>query len=699
MNPMHKIVPYAWGQVCGQCYSLQALIGLLLLCLLPRAALAVTELQGIEYSSLLGDRVQLQLEFSAPVLKPKSFTIDDPARIVLDFPGVKIGTTHRSQIIGLGVTHSLTMVEAADRVRVVVNLARSVPFKVRAEGNIVYVTISGSPVTAPLRSDIAASANRHLIKNIDFRRGDNGEGRAIISLSDAQTPVDIREESGHIVVDFINTILPSKFERRLDVLDFATPVKLIDTFAKDWNVRMVIIPTGTGYDYLSYQSEDTLVVELKPLIKHNKDLTERNESDYVGKKLSLSFQNIEVRAVLQLLADFAGFNLVTSDSVQGSVTLRLKKVPWDQALDIILKTKGLAMRRTGNIILVAPSEEIAAREEQELKAKKQIEELVPLRSEFIQVNFAKASTLADLIQAEGNSFLSPRGKVTVDERTNTLLVMDTADRLAEIRKLIAHLDVPVRQVLIESRIVIANINFSKELGVRFGVSKQENTGGAFNEVTTSGSLNGTTEIINGKSLELQDRLNVNFPVTTKDAARIALAFTKLPLGSLLELELSALQAEGRGKVISNPRVITSNNKEALIEQGTEIPYQQATSSGATSVSFKKAVLSLKVVPQITPDNRIIMDLTVNKDSVGTVFNGVPSINTRQVSTRVLVDNGQTVVLGGIYEQEQNRTSNRVPFLGDLPYVGALFRDKSEVNNKNELLIFVTPKIINEEVQL
>jgi type IV pilus assembly protein PilQ len=675
------------------------LIGLLLLCLLPCTALAVTKLQDIDYSSLPGKRVQIQLKFSAPISEPKFFAIDDPACIVLDFPGIKIGTTRRSQAIGLGVTRSLTMVEAADRIRVVINLVQSAPFEIRAEGNVVYVTVSGSPGISSLGPDTAASTEQHVIKNIDFRRGEDGEGRVIVSLSDAQTPVDIREEDGHIVVNFINTTLPNELERRLDVLDFATPVKLIDTFVKDRNVRMIITPTGAEHEHLSYQSEDTLVIELKPLVKQSKDLTKKNESDYVGKELSLNFQNIEVRAVLQLLADFAGFNLVTSDSVQGSVTLRLKNIPWDQALNIILKTKGLAMRRTGNVILVAPSEEIAAREKLELEARKQIEELVPLHSEFIQVNFAKASELASLIQAEGNSFLSPRGKVTMDERTNTLLIMDTADRLAEIRKLVTRLDIPVRQVLIESRIVIANSDFSKELGVRFGLSKRENTGGPFDEVVTSGSLDGTSQIVNREGLETQDRLNINFPVTKKNAARIALALTKLPLGNLLELELSALQAEGRGEVISNPRVITSNQKEALIEQGTEIPYQQATSSGATSVSFKKAVLSLKVTPQITPDNRIIMDLTVNKDSVGIIFNGVPSINTRQVSTRVLVDNGQTVVLGGIYEQQQNRNSNRVPFLGDLPYVGALFRDKSEINNKKELLIFVTPKIIKGEVQL
>jgi type IV pilus assembly protein PilQ len=696
---MHKIVPYAWGQACGQCYFLHALTGLLLLCLLPRAALAVTELQDIEYSSLSGKRVQLQLKFSALIPEPQFFAINDPACIVLDFPKVKIGAVHRSQAIGLGMTRSLTMVEAADRSRVVINLVQSVPFEIRAEGNVVYVTISGSPAITSLGSDTAASAEQHMIKNIDFRRGEEGEGRIIVSLSDAQTPVDIREEGGRIVVDFINTTLPHELERRLDVLDFATPIRLIDTFAKDRSVRMVVIPTGAEHEHLSYQSEDTLIVELKPLAKQKNEFAKKKKFGYSGEKLSLNFQNIEVRAILQLIADFTGLNLVASDTVQGSVTLRLKNIPWDQALDIILKTKGLAMRRTGNVILVAPSEEIAAREKLELEARKQIEELVPLRSEFIQVNFAKASDLASLIQAEENSFLSPRGKVTLDERTNTLLVMDTADRLAELRKLVARLDVPVRQVLIESRIVIANSDFSKELGVRFGLSKRDNTGGAFDEVTTSGSLDGTSQIINREGLELGDRLNINFPVTMKNAARIALAFTKLPLGNLLELELSALQAEGRGEVISNPRVITANQQEAVIEQGTEIPYQQATSSGATSVSFKKAVLSLKVVPQITPDGRIIMDLTVNKDSVGKVFNGVPSINTREISTQVLVDNGQTVVLGGIYEQEKNRASRRVPFLGDLPYVGALFRDKSEINNKKELLIFVTPKIIMEGIKL
>ncbi|GEM20537.1 type IV pilus secretin PilQ subfamily [Nitrosococcus oceani] len=597
------------------------------------------------------------------------------------------------------MTRSVTMVEAADRTRVVVNLVQSVPFETRVDKNFVYVTVNGFPAAASAEKSGAAPTGRHLIKNIDFRRGEAGEGRVIVSLSDIRTPVDIREEGKRIIVDFINTALPNELERRLDVLDFATPVKLVDTFTKNQNVRMVITPANVEHEYLSYQSDDTLVVELKPLTKKEKELARKKEFGYVGEKLSLNFQSIEVRSVLQLIADFTGLNLVASDTVQGSVTLRLKNVPWDQALDIILRTKGLAMRRMGNVVLVAPSQEIADREKLELEARKQVEELAPLGSEFIQVNFAKASNLAALIQSEENSLLSPRGHATFDERTNTLLVMDTADRLAALRKLVASLDIPVRQVLIESRVVIASSDFSRDLGVRFGLSGRGDTSGTFDQATTSGSLNGTTQIINRETLELQDRLNVNFPVTKKDAAKIALALTNLPLGALLELELSALQAEGRGEVISNPRVITSNQKEAIIEQGTEIPYQRASSSGATSVSFKKAVLSLTVTPQITPDDRIIMDLGVTKDSVGKVFNGVPSINTRKVATQVLVNNGQTVVLGGIYEQEKNRAVRRIPFLGDLPYAGILFRDKSEFNNKRELLIFVTPKIIKEGARL
>jgi type IV pilus assembly protein PilQ len=428
---------------------------------------------------------------------------------------------------------------------------------------------------------------------------------------------------------------------------------------------------------------------------------------YSGEKLSLNFQNIEVRAVLQLLADFTGMNLVTSDTVKGNLTLRLKNVPWDQALDIILKSKGLDVRQSGNVMMVAPAAEIAAREKQQLEAKRQLVELEPLYTEIIEIKFAKASELQTLLSSRGKGssggsgskqrgFLSPRGNITVDERTNTLIIFDTAESLNNMRDVIEQLDKPVRQVLIESRIVIANNDFNKELGVRFGTSTQ-NDNSSLGQFVTSGNLNGTSQIINGEDLEQVDRLNVDLPVANPSGS-IGLALAKLPLGMILELELSAMQAEGKGEVISSPRVITSNQKQATIEQGTEIPYQEATSSGATNVSFKEAVLKLDVTPQITPDDRIVMDLEVSKDEVGEVFLGVPSIDTRSVMTQVLVDNGETVVLGGIYEQSKSDGVERVPFFGDLPYVGFLFKNTFNEDRKRELLVFVTPKIVKEGLQ-
>ena len=465
--------------------------------------------------------------------------------------------------------------------------------------------------------------------------------------------------------------------------------------------------TEGRYEHLAYQSENTLVVEVKPLPDEPRAGEGRDQFGYTGEKLSLNFQNIEVRAVLQLLADFTGMNLVTSDTVKGNLTLRLKNVPWDQALDIILKTKGLGMRQNGNVLMVAPAAEIAAREKQELEAQRQLVELEPLYTEIIEIKFAKAADLEPLLTSSGSGggqsggfgsnrgFLSPRGSITIDDRTNSLLIRDTADTLVDIRKVIEELDKPVRQVLIESRIVIANNDFNKELGVRFGTSTQNDS--KLGQAVASGSLNGTSQIINGEDLEQVDRLNVDLPVTNPSGS-IGLALAKLPLGMILELELSAMQAEGQGEIISSPRVVTSNQKQATIEQGTEIPYQEASSSGATSVSFKEAVLKLDVIPQITPDDRIVMDLEVSQDQVGSVFNGVPSIDTRSVQTQVLVDNGETVVLGGIYEQTTTDNVERVPFFGDLPYVGFLFKNTAKSDTKRELLVFVTPKIVKEGLQ-
>jgi type IV pilus assembly protein PilQ len=497
------------------------------------------------------------------------------------------------------------------------------------------------------------------------------------------------------VVDFYRAYLPEELERRLDVLDFATPVKTIDTYTKGNNVHMVITPMGE-YEYLAYQSDNRFIIEVRELTPEEIEEQKKDEFGYSGEKLSLNFQDIEVRSVLQLIADFTGINIVVSDTVGGSLTLRLKNVPWDQALDIILKTKGLDKRQTGNVMLIAPSEELAAREKLELEAQRQIEELEPLYSEFIQVNYAKAGDIAQLLKSADTNLMSDRGKATIDKRTNTLLVQDIAEKLAEIRKMVARLDVPVRQVLIESRIVIANDDFTNDIGVKFGVSKQTRYNG--DHVLAVGGTLGDGNIIQpGFS---PDGLLVDLPVVGASSS-IGLAVGKL--GShMLNLELTAMEAEGQGEVISNPRVLTSNQKEAYIEQGTEIPYTSAaTSAGNTDVQFRPAVLSLKVTPQITPDDRIIMDLFIKKDSVGEIFavGGEPSIDTNRIETQVLVDNGETLVLGGIYEQETRHDIDRTPFFGELPLIDWLFKKEFKQDDKKELLIFVTPKIVKEELNI
>jgi type IV pilus assembly protein PilQ len=663
---------------------------------------ATNSLKSVEFAGLPGNKAQIILTLSNTATSPLSFTIDNPARIALDFPATKNELAQRTQNIGIGMAESMTAIEAQGRTRVVVNLVEMVPYEAHTEGNKVVLTLQGGGKEENVASAAvsAAKGGAHpQIKNVDFRRGEHGEGRVIVSLSDPSIPVDIQQEGGNVVVDFYRAVLPGELARRLDVLDFATPVKTIDTFTKGDNVHMVITPMGE-YDYLAYQSNDEFTIEVKPITKEEAEERKKDEFGYKGERLSLNFQDIEVRSVLQLIADFTGINIVVSDTVKGSLTLRLKNVPWDQALDLILKTKGLAMRQTGNVMLIAPSEEIAAREKLELESQKQIKQLEPLYSEFIQVNYAKAADIAKLLKSSDTSLLSDRGTATIDERTNTLLVQDTASKLADIRKLVAKLDIPVRQVLIESRIVIANNNFSRDLGVKFGYSK-----------TTT--VNGDTLVIGGKQpgdlvtnpvtpFEVPAGSGITGLITdlgvTNPTGSIGLAIGKLG-SNLLQLELNAMEAEGKGEVVSSPRVLTSNQKEAYIEAGTEIPYQEASSSGATSVSFKKAVLSLKVTPQITPDDRIIMDLNVNKDSVGRVYNGVPSIDTKEVGTQVLVDNGETLVLGGIYERDKLDEVDRVPFFGELPMVDWLFKTTRKHDDKQELLIFITPKIVKENFHL
>jgi type IV pilus assembly protein PilQ len=661
-------------------------------------------LQSVDVAGLPGNKAQITLTLSKPAPAPLSFTIDNPARIALDFPDTSNGLAQRSQDIGIGVAESLTAVEAQGRTRVVVNLSDMVPYEAHADGNKIILTVQNAGSGLSEAAAVAARASGDSddsISNIDFRRGEDGQGRVIISLSDPSVPVDMQQQGGKVMVDFYRTQLPEELERRLDVLDFATPVKTIDTYTKGNNVQMVITPMGE-YEYIAYQTDNQFTIEVRALTKAEVEESKKDELGFSGERLSLNFQDIEIRSVLQLIADFTGLNIVVSDTVRGSLTLRLKNVPWDQALDIILKTKGLGMRQTGNVMLVAPSEEIAAREKLELESQKQIAELEPMYSEYIQINYAKASELATLLKSSETTLLSDRGMVTIDPRTNTLLVQDTAAKLVEIRQLIARLDIPVRQVLIESRIVIAQNNFSKSLGVKFGLNKETNFNGGNNIVSVGGTRLGNPLTGGGGVIDPgttgADGLLVDLGVAGASSG-IGLALGKV--GSyMLNLELSAMEAEGQGEVISSPRVLTSNQKSAYIESGTEIPYQESTSSGATSTSFKKAVLRLQVTPQITPDDRLIMDLKVNKDSVSEItVNGEPAIETNEISTQVLVDDGETLVLGGIYEQEKFKQIDRTPFFGELPLVDWMFKKTVDQDDRAELLIFVTPKIIKEELNI
>ena len=684
-------------------------------------------LQDIQVQSLPGQRVELKLIMSGTAPQPLAFTIDDPARIALDLPDTTLGLTSRRRDVNIGPLDTVLTAEANGRTRVVLNLESMVAYETRASGNTVTITLGdgedydagttqfASTVTS---SSPAARASGRAISNVDFRRTRDGGGRVVVNLTDPSTPVDIRQEGGRVIAVFKDTDLPSELMRRLDVMDFATPVTTVDTLRTNLDTRIVISADGK-YEQLAYQSDNEFRIEINPSAAQAEEgSTLFSESkEYEGQRLTLNFQDIETRAVLQLLAETSGRNIVVSDTVQGNVTLRLRNVPWDQALDIVMTTKGLDMRQNGNVIIVAPAEEIAARETADLEAKQAIAELEPMYSEFLQVNYAKAGELAALISGDGstgNSLLSDRGSIAVDARTNTLLVQDTAERLQDIRRMVTTLDVPIKQVLIESRIVIVNDDFSRDIGFRWGVTAiNDNSAGDGGQFLT-GTGNGADTMVNSAISNLGDpangtiypvqvptlgdRYNVNVPIANA-AGRIALAV--LESDFLVDLELSALEAEGAGEIVSTPRVITANQKEASIKQGVEIPYQQSASSGATTVQFKEAVLELTVTPQITPDNNIIMDLSVSKDNVGEIISTgglggtVPSIDTRSVETQVLVKDGQTVVLGGIYETELRETVTKVPFLGDIPVVGRLFKSTQRINNKAELLIFVTPRILEE----
>lgn len=682
-------------------------------------------LQSIDVVPLAGQGLELRLQLDGAAPEPMTFTIDDPARIALDLPDTILALPSRRQDVNVGPLTTILAAEANGRTRIVFNMSSLPPYTTRVEGNSVYVmigqgsgaaaaTFAGQPATSPAR----AAGGPRSISNIDFRRGPDGAGQVLVELNDPRTPVDVRQEGGRIIVEFQDTALPAELMRRLDVADFATPVATVDALRAQTDTQ-IVVTASSAYDQVAYQSDNLFTLELKtPVERADSRIGVFDEDrEYTGERLTLNFQDLDTRAVLQILADTSGLNIVVSDTVQGSVTLRLQNVPWDQALDILMTTKGLDMRRNGNVIIVAPAEEIAAREQAELAALQALQELEPLRSEFIQVNYAKAQDLAELIRgagAGGNQLISERGSVTVDQRTNTLLVYDTTDSLETVRRLVSTLDIPIRQVLIESRIVIVNDDYSRSLGTRFGSTNVERRGtdglvafsgnGTASDTIISSALDNfasTGQPFPVEVAPINQRYNVNLPIVNS-AGSLALAI--LDSDYLVDLELTALQAEGDGRIVSTPRVIAANNFQASIAQGVEIPYQESSSSGATTTQFQEAVLSLTVTPQITPDDRIIMDLTVTKDSVGEVVPSatggfVPSIDTRTVETQVLVNDGETVVLGGIYETESRETYNKVPVLGDIPGLGYLFRSRTSVDNDAELLIFVTPRILDEGARI
>ena len=660
-------------------------------------------LTGVESAAMPGDAVEIKLKFDGAPPEPTGYTTDSPARIAIDLDGVSNALSEKYHTLGNGNVRSMTVMGAGSRTRVIVNLTSLTGYSTKVVGNNLLLTVGegeASSMAAPSTQQpvVPASSKSAMVskgvKEIDFRRGEQGEGQVIITLSDPNAPVDLSEENGKIVAEFVGVNLPEQLQRRLDVMDFATPVKLIDASTVSGNARIAVTPTGE-YEYMAYQTDQQFTISVKPISTAELERKRKEKFQYTGEKLSLNFQDIEVRSVLQLIADFTELNLVASDTVRGRITLRLQNVPWDQALDLILKTKGLDKRKVGNVMLVAPADEIAAREKLELESQRQVKELAPLRTEYLTVNYAKASEVAELVTTSG--FLSERGSITVDERTNVLLIQDTSANIDEVRFMLEQLDIPVRQVMIEARIVVARSDAAEELGVQWGIAHYEVGDNPNTGVLIQGNRGGLTEALDDpQSIEFGDNsLSVDLGVAGDQVSRIALGVFDFGEHGLVDLELSALESDGRADIVSTPKVLTADQQTAKIQSGTEVPYQEASSSGATSTSFKEAVLSLEVTPQITPDGRIIMDLKVNQDSVGEIFNNVPSIDTNEIETSVVVDNGQTVVLGGVFRSEDVESVVKTPFLGDLPVLGRLFRRSTKSSEKAELLVFITPRIVND----
>jgi type IV pilus assembly protein PilQ len=694
-------------------------LGSALTCSMAMAQNAIQALTGSVQSGV--DVVRI--ETTEPLTSvPAGFTIQSPARIALDFPGVVNGIGRSAVEIGQGNLRSANVVQAGDRTRVVINLKQPSAYQAKLEGKTLLLILENSPIATASPPPVAQSApfapsgntNVSALKDIDFRRGSGNSGRIVVELANSQTGVDIRQQGKDLVVDFLKTSLPEGLRRKLDVSDFGTPVQSVVTSQAGDRVRMLVTPTGL-WEHSAYQSDNQFVLEVREQKIDPGKLTQG--PGYNGEKLSLNFQNIEVRSLLQVIADFTNFNVVTSDSVTGAVTLRLKDVPWDQALDIILQAKGLGMRKSGNVLWIAPKDEIAAREKQELESKASVENLETLRTQGFQMNYAKASEIAGQITGGtggGGSggagasarILSARGSVIAEPRTNQLFVTDIPSKLEQIQQLIAKLDIPVRQVLIEARIVEADDRFGRSLGVRLGGSDLRGVRGGEagypvsgpNRVTFGGSYNAvsSTTAESENTLDTVNTSFVNLPSSGAGGflpAAFAVSLFSSAANRFLNLEISALEADGRGKIVSSPRVVTADQVKALIEQGTEFPYQSATSSGATSVSFRKANLKLEVTPQITPEGNIILDVDINKDSRGETTAAGIAINTKHVQTQVLVENGGTVVIGGIFTDEETEDVAKVPLLGDIPVVGNLFKNKNKSSRKQELLIFITPRSI------
>jgi type IV pilus assembly protein PilQ len=735
----------------GACTWLLATLALI--AAVPAAAQTANTIDSLAVSKGQSGRTLVRFTLKAPPADPPAgFAIGSPPRVALDFLNVGNGLGRTSQEISDATLRSVNLVQAGNRTRVVLNLNKPQTFESKVEGNVVTVTLFDQSESLDAKAQTVqrfAEARpgdiKHSLVDVDFRRGTNGEGRIIVDLSDNATGIDIRQQGKLLIVDFIGTSVPRNLERRLDVQDFATPVVAIDTLSQGGNARMIIEPKGL-WEHSAYQADKRFIVEVKPLQEDPNKLTQGSRQGYKGEKLSLNFQNVEVRAVLQVIADFTGLNIITSDSVTGNLTLRLKEIPWDQALDIIMQTKGLDMRKNGNVVLIAPREELALKEKQQLESQIQIAQLEPLQLEIFQLNYMKAIDFRTKILSTNTqqrfglgagqtpttggqgAILSERGVAFVDERTNKLFVQDTASVLEQVRKIIRELDTPIRQVQIEARIVIAKDTFSRELGVKLGVQTAATFNGRYSlgqggslstqpvvslPCTTSGCTRETRtqtpfEAASGLAwpgYSDSPQLNVNLPVTNVlgPAGQLALTLINLGSGNLINLELAALEADGRGKVVSSPRVVTGDNQKASIEQGTEIPYTSGAGTGqVVTTQFKKAVLRLDVTPQITPDNKIIMGVEVRKDSVGQNVQqqgggSVPSIDTRNVITQVFVNNGDTAVIGGIFEEEINTDVTKVPLLGDIPLLGYLFKRTGRTSNKTELLIFLTPRIIKETV--